>query len=91
MFVVVTYDIADRARRAEVSSELENYGMRVQRSVFECYLDPDQIDALKESLYAMIDASADNVRFYFLCRKDRARVSIEGVKLIYRDEDYFMI
>ncbi|VAX34219.1 hypothetical protein MNBD_NITROSPIRAE03-419, partial [hydrothermal vent metagenome] len=35
--MVVTYDITDDKRREQVSSELENYGMRVQKSIFECY------------------------------------------------------
>ncbi len=91
MFIVVTYDITDDKRRDQISSELQNYGIRVQKSIFECHLDYNQIETLKASLEIMIDATTDNVRFYYLCKKDHGKTAVEGVQLIYRDDDYFMI
>ncbi len=89
--MVVTYDITDDKRREQVSSELLNYGIRVQKSIFECYLDPDQIDGLKASLETMIDVTVDHIRFYYLCKKDSGKTTVDGVQLIYRNNDYFMI
>ena len=91
MFMVVTYDITDDKRRDQISSELQNYGMRVQKSIFECYPDYDQIDTLKASLETMIDITTDHIRFYYLCKKDHRKTAVEGVQLIYRNADYFMI
>jgi len=89
--MVVTYDITDDKRRQQVSSELQNYGARVQKSIFECHLDYNQIETLKASLETMIDITTDHIRFYYLCKKDHRKTAVEGVQLIYRDEDYFMI
>ena len=44
MLVLVTYDVstqdkAGRARLRKVAKECQNYGQRVQNSVFECIMD----------------------------------------------------
>ncbi len=91
MFLVVTYDITEDKRRQQVSSELQNYGTRVQKSIFECHLDCNQIETLKTSLETMIDTTTDHIRFYYLCKKDHSKTAVEGMQIIYRDEDYFMI
>ena len=41
MFVVVAYDIPDDRRRTRVAKVLEDYGDRVQYSVFEMNLDTE--------------------------------------------------
>jgi CRISPR-associated protein Cas2 len=91
MLIVIAYDITDNERRENVANELENYGMRVQKSVFECRLDGDELTKLSGSLDTMIDATSDHVRFYRLCEKDACKIEIIGVKVIYKDEDYFMV
>jgi len=91
MLRVITYDITDDRRRDRVASELLNYGMRVQKSVFECYLDEEEFRKLKENLEIMIDITSDHIRYYHLCRKDYPGIRVDGVQIVYRDEDYFMI
>lgn len=44
---VIAYDIADDRRLARVASEMENFGRRVQYSVFECHLSEAQIRDLE--------------------------------------------
>jgi len=91
MLIVIAYDITDDKIRERVSSKLMNHGMRVQKSLFECYLNHEQFKRLKSSLEALIDLNNDHIRFYHICKKDQDRIEIEGVRTIYRDEDYFMI
>ncbi len=50
MFVLVCYDITDDRRRYRVASELENFGCRVQYSVFECHLEEPQLQELQARL-----------------------------------------
>ena len=54
MMVLVSYDVAKDeggARRLRrVAKICEGYGQRVQFSVFECLLDPDQWAALRSRL-----------------------------------------
>jgi CRISPR-associated endonuclease Cas2 len=42
MFYLVCYDVVLDRRRNKVAHILEGYGLRVQKSVFECVLTPDQ-------------------------------------------------
>jgi CRISPR-associated protein Cas2 len=91
MLVVVSYDITDDRRRVAVSNELLNFGVRVQKSVFECYLDADQLKELKGRLETKIDLRKDHVRFYHLCKKDEEHVATEGKSVIHKDYDYFMV
>jgi len=91
MLVVVAYDIVDDARRLHVAGELENFGQRIQKSIFECYLEDDEITLLKHRLQPLIDPSTDHVRFYRICKKDRDRVLVKGCGTISKDDDYFML
>ena len=43
MFIVISYDIPADKRRTKLAQLLENYGQRVQYSVFECLLTGRQL------------------------------------------------
>jgi CRISPR-associated protein Cas2 len=55
MLVVVSYDIVDDRRRQRLAKVLENYGQRVQKSVFECRLDEGRFLKLKKQVDKLID------------------------------------
>ncbi len=85
MMVLVSYDVrtsdpggARRLRR--VAKVCQNYGQRVQFSVFECMVDPAQWTRLRQSLVNEIDMEADSLRFYFLGANWRKRVEHVGAK-----------
>jgi CRISPR-associated protein Cas2 len=78
MFIVVSYDIADDKRRVRVATELENFGQRVQYSVFECHLNETEIQELMRRMQALIDWDRDRVRYYTLCARDQSRIMIDG-------------
>ena len=44
MFYLVSYDIPDTKRRTKLAKTLEDFGDRVQYSVFECILDGVLLD-----------------------------------------------
>jgi CRISPR-associated protein Cas2 len=91
MLVIVAYDVTDDRRRSEIASELKNYGQRVQRSVFECHLDREQVAELQRVIGKLIDMEKDSVRYYYLCKRDVRNVDCFGIAVRYRDEDYFMV
>lgn len=69
--VLVCYDIADNKRRYRVVRELEAYGLRVQESVFECWLNPAQLRSLRRKLEKQIKQNEDRVAWYILRPQDR--------------------
>jgi CRISPR-associated protein Cas2 len=85
MMVLVTYDVSLKdpggARRLrQVARTCQNYGQRVQYSVFECLVEPAQWTFLKDRLLSLIDAEVDSLRFYFLGKNWRRRVEHVGAK-----------
>ena len=91
MFVVVTYDITDDRRRLHVSDELENFGARVNFSVFECHLEAESLADLKQRLAEKIDSSEDNVRYYVLCDACLKKVEIHGKGQVTQDQGYTVV
>ena len=85
MLVLITYDVntedkAGARRLRQVAKLCENYGQRVQNSVFECMLDPAQCKLLKAELIDVIDGSKDSLRLYYLGNNYKNKVEHFGVK-----------
>ncbi len=91
MMVLVTYDVSTQSptgarRLRHVAKICENYGQRVQCSVFECLVDPAQWTELRHKLVTTADASQDSLRFYFLGKNWQRRVEHVGAKESYDPE-----
>ena len=54
MIYFISYDIADSKRRREVSKILENFGIRIQYSFFECEMEKSQLKKLKNEILKII-------------------------------------
>ncbi len=85
MLVLITYDVstvssAGQKRLRKVSKACQNYGQRVQNSVFECIVDAAQFASLKIQLSEIIDENADSLRFYQLGNNYKNKVEHIGVK-----------
>ena len=74
---LVCFDITDDHNRYQIGVELEAYGVRVQRSVFEVELVDTERGALQQRLMQYVDAG-DDVRFYHLCVSCCARSQTVG-------------
>lgn len=89
--VLVTYDVnteseGGKSRLRKVAKKCENYGQRVQNSVFECLVDPAQFAQLKHSLCDIMDEDRDSLRFYYLGKNWKNRVEHFGAKKGYDPE-----
>jgi CRISPR-associated protein Cas2 len=85
MLVLVTYDVslvqprgARRLRR--IAKACQDYGQRVQFSVFEIEVDPGQWATPKARLERLIDPAHDSLRYYYLGANWRRRVEHVGAK-----------
>lgn len=91
MLVLITYDVSTSAeggtrRLRRVARACQNFGQRVQNSVFECLLEPGQWTALRKTLIDEIDEGEDSLRFYFLGKNWKRRVEHIGAKAAYDPE-----
>jgi CRISPR-associated protein Cas2 len=88
MMVIVSYDVnttdkAGRNRLRRVAKACEDFGIRVQLSVFECEVDPAQWADLKHRLVTMIHTEKDSLRFYFLGSNWQRRVEHVGKGVVF--------
>ena len=91
MMVLVTYDVSTESqggqrRLRRVAKVCENYGQRVQKSVFECLVDPAQWAVMRGRLTDEINDKEDSLRFYFLGKNWKARLEHVGARPAYDPE-----
>jgi len=91
MFVVVSYDIEDDKKRFKVAQILENFGTRVQYSVFECIINEQQLKEIKEKTKNIIDKEKDSIRFYIICESCLKKIEIIGIGEVTKDLDFYII
>ncbi|QJC54503.1 CRISPR-associated endonuclease Cas2 [Paenibacillus albicereus] len=88
MLVLITYDVSTttgegRRRLSKVAKTCQDYGQRVQNSVFECIVDAAQFRRLRFALEELIDPATDSLRFYNLGDKYKSKVEHVGAKASY--------
>ncbi len=96
MMVLVSYDVstvapAGKARLRKAARECQNYGQRVQNSVFEIDLDYGTFIKLKDKLLKIIDEKYDSIRFYYLGNNWKRRIEHYGIKETYDPEGVVII
>ncbi len=84
MMMLVSYDVArdenGAKRLRRVAKLCEDFGQRVQYSVFECLVDPAQWIELKSKLCKEINPEFDSLRFYHLGANWQPKVEHVGAK-----------
>ena len=85
MMMLITYDVAMNDSEAQkrlrhIAKYCLDYGVRVQYSVFECDIAPDQWVKLKQKLLDTYNPDSDSLRFYHLGSRWRRKVEHHGAK-----------
>lgn len=75
--MVISYDISDDRKRSKVANILEDYGKRVQYSVFECRLDDKTLSKLLAKLKPFAKGN-DSIRVYQICEACLKKVILLG-------------
>ena len=89
-FLVISYDISDDKRRLKVMKTLQDFGTRVQYSVFECRLTAPQLQTLQKKLKPLVKARTDSIRFYSLSVDDVARTLVLGGGAVTQDKPFYL-
>ncbi len=85
MLVLVSYDVSTTSRAGQkrlrkTAKVCEDYGLRVQNSVFECNVDPARWEVLKTRLLGVVKKEEDSLRFYYLGSNWERKVEHHGAK-----------
>jgi CRISPR-associated protein Cas2 len=96
VLVLITYDVKTESENGQrrlrrVAKICSNYGQRVQKSVFECLVDPEQWVKLRNKLEREININEDSVRYYYLGKNWKVRVEHIGVQTSYDPEGPLLV
>lgn len=91
MMTLVSYDVSTtdnkgKTRLRKVAKECQNYGQRVQNSVFEIDVDYGTFLKVKDKLLKIIDQQHDSLRIYYLGNNWKQRIEHYGTKETYDPE-----
>ncbi|RMF33122.1 MAG: CRISPR-associated endonuclease Cas2 [Chlorobiota bacterium] len=92
MMVLVSYDVStvtpEGARRLrQIAQHCLNYGIRVQKSVFECNISEGDWLVLRKRLLETYNPNEDSLRFYFLGNNWQQRVEHHGAAVVQSIDD----
>ncbi|MGD9157362.1 MAG: CRISPR-associated endonuclease Cas2 [Desulfobacteraceae bacterium] len=92
MDMIVAYDIADPRRLNRVAKVIKDYGVRVQKSIFEVKIKEKQFGEMKKQVEEIIEEKEDGVKYFPLCEKCVGTVEIIGQGVfIDPDEEYIVV
>ena len=96
MYVLIAYDVSTITpsgitRLRKVSKACQNYGQRVQNSLFECCIDYGTFLKLKKQLESIINHETDSLRYYNLGNNWESKVEHVGAKPSYNPQDILII
>lgn len=91
MKYVVTYDIMSDKIREKVADCLEDYGDRVQLSVFETDIDAGQYQKMVSRLEKLVDKKNDSVRIYPVCSSCLEKAKIIGLGEFLKDREVIVL
>lgn len=85
MMVLISYDVAitfknGASRLRKIAKQCQNYGTRVQNSVFECVIDYQTYINLRKNLIDLIEPQVDSLRFYELGNNFKGHIEHYGAK-----------
>jgi CRISPR-associated protein Cas2 len=90
-FIVVVYDISSDKRRTKLHNALLNYGTPVQYSVFECLLEPEKVEEMKQAVGRVIRPRKDRVRYYYLCQKCLSKTEVTSGPEVLEEVDVIVV
>ncbi len=91
MFYIVSYDIPDTPRRTKIAKILDDFGDRVQYSVFECLLEQDLLEKMIDRLEKVVKLDEDSVRVYALCGSCEKVIKVIGQGEVTKEEKYYIL
>ena len=78
MEILAMYDIADPGRLRKIEKTVKRFGVRVQKSVFECSLKEAAVNKLIDSVEEIMDKESDSFKIYPLLQNARMKQTSIG-------------
>jgi CRISPR-associated protein Cas2 len=91
MITLITYDITEPKRLNKLRGFLKEFGLRTQKSVFECDIDDIALKKIRAYCRDNLDIASDSVRIYKICNRCINKVTISGTGLKVTQLDYMIL
>ncbi|MDX9924860.1 MAG: CRISPR-associated endonuclease Cas2 [Ignavibacteriaceae bacterium] len=82
MKYIISYDISSDRIRSKAAKVLEQYGIRIQYSMFECSLTKKELVELKQKLEKLINHKDSSIYFFPLCDSCYNKVIFIGAEYL---------
>ena len=90
MLVIVTYDLEDDKKRTRLHKRLKDFGPRVQYSVFEADITPEEYEKLQKMLTEVELGPDDSIRLYPICESCKKKIIIWGEGEVTEDKEIYI-
>lgn len=81
MLRLIAYDITEPRRLQRIANICEDFGVRVQKSIFECWLEQDAFERLWTRLTEILDKETDCLAAYTLDKTSSSQRRTAGDKM----------
>ncbi|WP_298068395.1 CRISPR-associated endonuclease Cas2 [uncultured Mailhella sp.] len=70
---LIAYDIRNADRLRKLARIAQDYGLRIQKSIFEAELLPSELKDMESRMKKLIDPREDGIKIFHLCQSCEAR------------------
>jgi CRISPR-associated protein Cas2 len=78
MIYLVCYDISNPKRLRRTAKILEDFGLRVQKSFFQCEMEQKRMERLRDTVLKVVDSKKDYFFIYPLCEDCSRKALTDG-------------
>lgn len=89
--VLIAYDIHSDDDRARVAAMLQSCGDRIQRSVFLCLIEPDDLAVLLDRLARLINPHRDLLHAFPLCANCATHADARGQAVLEEPPPFWIV
>jgi CRISPR-associated protein Cas2 len=90
MLILISYDLEDDRARTRLAKQLKDFGPRVQKSVFEADVEPQEFERLCAKLGKVQLGKTDSIRLYHLCEACAPKIRIWGIGKVTKDKAFYL-
>lgn len=76
---LIIYDIRDPVRLRKLAKIAEDYGLRMQKSVFQAELEDAELWQMKRRMLTTIEPQEDGIKIFCLCKACKAKRTGAGI------------
>lgn len=91
MLYLICYDIAKPDRLRKTAKIMEDYGLRIQRSFFQCSMEEKRLHEMLEKIKKVVERRRDSFFVYPLCEDCSRLTEADGIGDLIRLESFTIL